>query len=185
MFKVELPKEPTRIWDLNVPIVKVDNNYHVYLTTEILEVAVYDELCFLLGQATKKDTFHMHISTPGGDLNSFIAIYNAMKKSAATIIGYLTGSVASAGTMITMGCDQLEVDDFTMFMCHNYSTQTSGKGSEIKVQQEFMEKLIANIMTTVYADFMTTEEIERLLEDKDYWFDKDDILERWSRKKAN
>lgn len=119
---------PKRIWDLDVPIIhdKKHNKIKVYLTGGIDEPSAYNELCYLLQEATKKDEIHMHLNTPGGIVDSAFMIANAMKRSKAKIIGHLSGTVASAGTLISMACDEIDAENHIAFMIHNYSGTMGG-----------------------------------------------------------
>jgi ATP-dependent protease ClpP protease subunit len=50
----------------------------------------------------------------------------AIKHSKAKVIGQLSGTVASAGTLITMACDEIVVTPHLSFMIHNYSGGMAG-----------------------------------------------------------
>jgi ATP-dependent protease ClpP protease subunit len=183
-IKFELPKEPTRVWDLYVPIVVDGVVTSVFLTNDVIEPSAYDEIIFLLDNATDEQHFKFYINTPGGDLDSTVGLIGAIDNTRASTSGKLSGSVASAGTMITMACDTIEVDNHTKFMVHTYSTGIQGKGNEVKAQQEFMNTAINDLMHDVYKGFLTTDEVEKLIEGTDYWFNKDELLRRWAIKQG-
>jgi ATP-dependent protease ClpP protease subunit len=176
------PEKDDNVWNQDVPIVKVGSDYSVYLTYEIMEPAVYNELCHLLRNAKDYETFHFYICTPGGNLDSAIVIIDAMRNSEALIIGHLSGSVNSAGTMITMACDEIEVAKHTSFMIHYYSAAMQGKGSELKQRQTFMNELLENLMTDVYKGFLTEEEIQSTIEGSDFWFNQEEVYKRWDNR---
>ena len=117
----ELPRDATRIWDIYVPIVKSGNVTTAYLTNEISNPELYNELCYLLKVAKKTDKFILNINTPGGALDSANMIIDAITSSPATVVASLSGTVASAGTIITLACDEIEIADYTAWMTHNYS----------------------------------------------------------------
>lgn len=114
------------IWSRDIPIAVKGDTVDVFMTTHIQEPEVYNELCYKLINAKSSDTFYMWLNTPGGVIDSAFMISDAMRKSKARIIGKLSGTVASAGTLITLDCDELEVADHTSFMIHNYSTGMQG-----------------------------------------------------------
>ncbi len=124
----ELPKDSTRVWDLAVPIVVNKNRIDAYITDEISEPSDYNELCYLLNVASPAETFYLHINTPGGIIDSAFHLIDAIETSAARVIAILTGTVASAGTIITLACDDIQVAAHTTWMSHNYSGGISGKG---------------------------------------------------------
>ena len=117
---------PSRVWDLYVPIVSNKNTVHVYLTDGIDEPSFYNELCHSLYCADESDTFYFHINTPGGMLDTTFMLLDAMRNSKAHIIGHLTGTVASAGTIIALTCDELICSDDLSWMSHYYSSMIGG-----------------------------------------------------------
>lgn len=177
-----LPNDPVRMWDLPVPIIKSGNVTNVYLTSEISSPDTYNELCHTLINAEPHETFIVNLNTPGGDLDSAIMILDALRCTEATTIAYLTGQVSSAGTMITMGCKEVRIAEHSSFMIHNYSAQVSGKGNELVARQDFMNRVLGKLMRDVYVGFLTQEEIESIIEGSDFWFDSEEVLERWAYK---
>lgn len=174
-----LPKDPVRIFDLNVPIITNGNRTTVFLTDDIQEPCVYDELLYLLQTAEKHQSFVLNINTGGGVLDSAIMLSSAIKNSLATVTANLAGSVASAGTMIALACDRMEIAPHTSFMVHYYSAHIQGKGSDIKQQQAFMERSLVNLFNDAYCGFLTNEELTKAVEGTDYWFDHIETAERW------
>ena len=117
-----------RTWDFTVPIVTTGRHTDCYFSTEIDEPHFYNEICQLIRTAFKGDTITLHLNTPGGVIDSAFMVIDAIKSSKATITAHLTGTVASAGTIIALACDKLEVAQHTTFMIHNYSGGSFGKG---------------------------------------------------------
>lgn len=126
-FEVQIPKEPTRIWELEVPIITAGNTTTAFLTTDIGMPCEYDELIFMLDQAEEQDKFIIKIATQGGVLDSAIALSNAIKQSKAHVVAELTATVASAGTMVALACDEVVAHPHLAFMCHTYSGVSAGK----------------------------------------------------------
>jgi ATP-dependent protease ClpP protease subunit len=182
-FPFALPQStPTRIWDLEVPL--VTNRFHTdaYILDSIEEPAVYSELCHKLRTAEKGDTFTIHLNTPGGMIDSAMMIIDAIKASKAKVTAQLTGTVASAGTIIALSCDQVAVADHTAFMIHNYSGGLSGKGHEMKARQEFIDSSLKAAFESFYQGFLTEKEMKDVIDGKDMWMGKDEVIERWSYK---
>jgi ATP-dependent protease ClpP protease subunit len=169
-------------FDRYVPIIQSKNITHVYITDEIAEPSAYNELCYALQTASPAETFHIYLNTPGGVIDSAFQITHAMKSSEATLVGHLSGTVASAGTLITLACDQIEVAPHTSFMAHNYSSGMVGKGGELKARQKHVEDSLEEAFKDFYAGFLTDQEIKDVIEDKDMWMGSAEILERWNRK---
>lgn len=172
------------VWDATVPIVKEDRVTRAYLTDAISEPADYNELCYRLNAATSDDTFYLHINTYGGMIDSAFMICDAIKHSKARVVAHLSGTVASAGTIITMACNDIIVSDHLSFMVHNYSSGLAGKGHEMKAQQKFMDSSLNDAFKEFYIGFLSEEEMEDIIDGKDLWIGSSDVKVRWDQKKA-
>ena len=183
MFDFELPKEVTRIWDLVVPYVKSTNQLDVYINTNIDEPSCYSEICYILSTLTEEETVNFHINTPGGILDSAFQLVDAIKGCRATTVAKLTGTVASAGTIIALSCDKLIVAEHTSFMIHNYSSSFGqAKGHELKARTEFTDKELNKAFKVFYSGFLTDTEIAEVIDGRDMWLSAEDVLARWSNK---
>lgn len=171
------------VWDRPVPVTYNDGLYNCYVASSIEEPLNYNELCYVLEQAKDTDTIVLHINTYGGHIDSAFKIIASVRRSPAKVIARLTGTVASAGTIIALSCDELEVEDFTHFMIHNYSTGTQGKGHEIMEYVNFTDKDLKKTFTKLYSGFLTTREINDVIKGKDMWLSAEDTRKRWAKKK--
>ena len=175
---------PTTEWDKYVPLITNKNSTHVYLTDGIDEPSFYNELCHNLYCADESDTFTLHINTPGGMLDTTFMLLDAMRNSKAHVIGHLTGTVASAGTIIALTCDELIASDDLAWMSHYYSAHIGGKGNEIKARQDFTERTTSATFRRIHEGFFTKKEIEEMIDGKDFWLDEHEVRERWARKQS-
>ena len=169
-------------WDKVVPIITSHHHTDAYLTDGIEEPAVYNELCHVLRTSHKGDTITLHLNTPGGMVDSAFMIVDAIKASKARVTAYLSGTVASAGTLIALSCDKVEAADHTSWMAHNYSGGLSGKGHEMKARQEFMDSSLNAAFKEFYAGFYTDNEMQEIIDGKDSWIGKKEILQRWDNR---
>ena len=177
-------REKHTIWDNMLPIVVHDNgDLEAYITESIDEPSVYNELCHRLRLAPASSTVTLHINTPGGIIDSALMIIDAIKASKAKIIGYLTGTVASAGTIIALACDELIVGEHTTFMIHNYSSSgIHGKGHELKAYQNFIDSHLEAAFRSFYRGFLTTKEMTSVIDGQDLWLNQAEVLKRWEAK---
>jgi len=168
-------------WDEYVPVVydKTDNTVHAYITDSIDVPSEYNKLCYILDSAKKSDKFTLHINTPGGMVDSALMLINSIKNSKATVKARLSGTVASAGTIISLSCDTLEVSPHTSFMIHNYSSGMQGKGHEMKAYQNFIDANLNKAFKAMYSGFLTDTEMDEVIEGKDLWINSDEVAERW------
>ena len=86
--------------------------------------------------------------------------------------------------MIAMYCDDLVVADGVNFMVHNYSSGIVGKGHEIKAQQAFVDAEINRQYHAMYTGFLTPAEIKAVINGKDMWMGRDEVLRRWEQRKV-
>ena len=181
----ELPKTPTRLWDLSVPII-VDTKHaqiDAYITGSIDEPSHYNELCYLLSAATSETRFYIHINTPGGIIDSAFMVANAIERSKAKVTGCLSGTVASAGTLIAMSCDELNATPHLSFMIHNYSGGMTGKGHEMKARQQFTDNHLNEAFKYYYTGFLSNEEMQRIIDGTDMWMSTSEVERRWLQKR--
>lgn len=166
------------VWDQYVPIISDKNNTVAYLTDSIDEPSTYNELCFKLKTASPAEIFTLVINTPGGYIDSAVMLVDAIKSSKAKVIAEISGTVASAGTVITLACDEVNIADHTAFMIHNYSGGLQGKGHEMKAHQEFVDRNLNNSFKTFYKNFLTEAEMDSVIDGKDLWMDKAEVQAR-------
>jgi ATP-dependent protease ClpP protease subunit len=182
LFKEE-KKDTMSEWDKDVPITVRGKVVTAYLMSEIYEPEVYNELCYTL-EYTSADYVRLVMNNGGGQLDSMLSIIDAIKRSNATVVAVLSGTVASAATMIALACDEIEVADHTSFMIHSSSGGTTGKHHETKAYMEFSDKNLENIFKDLYKSFLTDDEIAKVLEGKDMWMGKKETLERFANMKG-
>lgn len=176
--------KPKDEWDDYCPIIENGKTIDVYLTEIIEAPSEYNRLYHKILSASKGTKINLHINNGGGVIDSAVMITDAITRSAATVKAHLSGTVASAATLITMECDDIYVAPYTQFLIHNYSGGVHGKGKEAKDQMDFVNEEIGNTFKQAYGGFLTEAEIGTVIEDKDFWMGKDEILKRWEGRKA-
>lgn len=171
-------------FDDYVPVIqsKDGRTTDIYLTDTITYPSEYNKTCYVLDNAVHGDIVTMHINNGGGHIDSAFQIINSMKNSKAHIIGKLSGTVASASTVIALHCHAFDVADYTAFMIHNYSGGVMGKGHEIKAQQDFVDKELNSAFRTIYSGFLTEKEMAQVINGRDIWIGKSEVLFRWSNR---
>ena len=181
VFKEE-KKDVISEWDKCVPIVVKDDVVTVYLNEEVYEVDTYNELCYTL-ENTKAKQVRLYMNNSGGSMETMISLIASMNKCEAEIIGVLSGSVASAATMLALHCDKLEIADYTGWLTHYYSGGFGGKGNELKARHDFESVEIPKMFRQIHKGFLTNAEINRVIDGKDIWLNKEQVLERFAKMK--
>jgi len=158
------------------------NVHELYLSGNIESSDNYIAWYDIIRHATANDVIKIYINSYGGDMFAAIQFLRVLNDSQATVIVSVEGACMSAATMIFMCADQIEVSNHSMFMFHNYSGGTIGKGGEmfeqLRHEREWSEKLLRE----VYTDFLTEKEIQSMLDNKDLWMDGDEVVKRLNKK---
>jgi ATP-dependent Clp protease protease subunit len=156
--------------------------HHFYVVEEIKQVEYYLNMINTIRTAEQHDTVFIYLNTPGGSLHTAIQIIAAIRQSAATIVTCLEGEVCSAGTMIFLAGHKHVVSQNCTFMIHNYSQWVGGKGNDITIQVKYTESYFRKLADDIYGGFLTKEEIESVLEGKDFWMESEEVIRRVSDK---
>lgn len=91
----------------------------------------------------------IEINSPGGDPFEAFAIHDSIKQLNVKTIGRITGTAASAATIILAACDIREMSENSTYLVHNASTFVQGTKEEMKDAVDELEK-IDNKMLAIY-----------------------------------
>ena len=158
--------------------------HEFYLSGEIDSSDNYVEWFDTIRHAGESDVVKIYINSPGGDLFTAIQFMRVLAETEATVIASVEGACMSAATMIFLCAEQFEVTPHSMFMFHNYSGGTFGKGGEMIDQLQHERKWSEGLLREVYADFLSEDEITSILDNRDIWLDGKEILARLTNKVA-
>jgi len=184
MFEETDEKLENSRWTKTVPIIARGSTVTAYLMNEVYEPDTYNELCYTL-EHTAADYVELVMNNTGGMMDSMVMIRESIAKSNATVVAVLSGTVASAATMVALACDEVEVAQYTSWLTHYYSGGSAGKGNEIKAKHDFDEVEIPKMFKEIHTGFLTDEEIDRVIDGKDIWLNKDEIETRFARMKGS
>lgn len=180
----EEKKDVASTWDKTVPIVARNGVVTAYLISEVYEPECYSELCYTL-EHTEASQVRLVINNGGGRADAMLSIISSMNKCQCEIVGVLSGSVASAATIIALQCDKLEVAPHTSWLTHYYSGGLEGKGNEIEAQYEFEKVHMPRMFKDLHKGFLTDIEMNKVIKGKDLWFGTDEILERFTKMRGS
>lgn len=152
--------------------------HEFYLSGPIEDAEEYIEWFDTIRNASSTDTIRIYINSPGGDLYTTLQFLRVMSDTDATVVCSVEGACMSAATMIFLHGHSQEVTPHSLFMFHNYSAGTFGKGGEMYDQLQFERQWSENFMTEVYQDFLTAEEIASMMHNKDIWMGSDEVVKR-------
>lgn len=154
------------------------NLHTLYLTGEIESPDEYTDVFEGIRMAGPSDVIKIHINSPGGDLFTAIQFMRVLKETEAKVVTSVEGACMSAATLIFLAADQFEISEHSVFMFHNYSTVMYGKGGELFDGIMHDRKWSENLLKSEYEGFLTAEEVDSLLNNKDIWLDADEAMQR-------
>jgi len=152
--------------------------HEFYLSGEIGEASEYVDWFDTIRNCGASDTVKTYINSPGGDLYTTLQFLRVMGECEGTIITSVEGACMSAATMIFLHGHQHEVTPHSLFMFHNYSAGVFGKGGEMFDQLTFEREWSRKFMTEVYDNFLTPDEIQSMLNNRDIWMTSEEVATR-------
>jgi ATP-dependent protease ClpP protease subunit len=153
-----------------------------YLSEEIGDASDYIQWFHDIRNSRPTDVVKIHINCPGGNLFTTIQFMQALSETEAHIMVSVEGACMSAATLIFLMADEYMITDHSMFLFHNYSAGTAGKGGEMYHGMVHERNWSANLFKDMYSDFLTEGEIKEMLEDKDIWMDAHQVLDRLEKR---
>jgi ATP-dependent protease ClpP protease subunit len=159
------------------------NIHEFYLSGEIESSENYISWFDTIRHAGENDVVKIYVNSPGGDIFTAIQFMRALQETSASVVVSVEGLCASAATMIMLCADSYEVSEHTMFMFHNYSGGTFGKGGEMLDQLKHERAWSEKLLRDGYKYFLTDAEITSMLDNKDIWMDGDEVIKRLKARK--
>lgn len=152
--------------------------HEFYLSGPIEDAENYIDWFDTIRNASSTDAIRIYINSPGGDLYTTLQFLRVIGESEAHITTSVEGACMSAATMIFLHGHSQEVTPHSLFMFHDYSSGTFGKGGEQYDQIQFERQWSRKFLTEVYAGFLTDQEIESMMHNKDIWMDSEEVIRR-------
>ena len=132
--------------------------------------------------AKPTDIIKLHLNSPGGDLFTAIQFMHVFEQTAAQIHVSVEGTCNSAATLLFLYADQFEISPHSLFMFHNYSSGTFGKGGEMYDNIVHERKWSQKLFQDVYRGFLDDDEIKSILDNKDIWMDSAEVVDRLNKR---
>ena len=161
------------------PISRVHN---FYLTGDIKNPSEYIQWFETIRNSSEADVVMFHINSFGGDLFTAIQFMRVLNETKANIVASVEGACMSAATLIFLTAKHWEISNHSMFMFHNYSGASIGKGGEMYDQISHFKVWGDKLLKDVYSDFLTPDEIKDILNNKDVWMTGEEVSKRLLKK---
>lgn len=158
------------------------NDYIIRLARDITQPDDFADEFQLFAGAGPNDTIKLQVVSYGGSVDTCHMIRKAMDECEARITGWIGPTCASSAGAIVLACDDWEVDDMSSLMVHTGSYSTLwGKSPDVVAHASHSDKMITKFIRSTYAGFLTEEEIVRVLDGKEYWFEGEELVMRLQR----
>jgi len=157
--------------------------HEYYLVGEIEEASKYTEWFNQMRHYPENDFVKIYINSCGGDLWSAIQFMRVIRECKAPVMVSVEGACMSAATIVFLMADEYEISAHSMFMFHNYSGGTIGKGGEMIDQIKHERKWSEGLLREIYSDFLNPDEIQAILDNKDIWMGGEEVVNRLNKRK--
>lgn len=154
------------------------NHFDVFIDGEVGDPSEYRELIATLFNAGEGDTMAIYINSPGGNLDSALAIIEGLKNTSAHVTGIIIGACHSAASLISMYCADVAVMDNAYSLVHTASFGSSGNTNNVKSHTEFTVKMVEKLLNDTYEGFLSKGELNKVKQGVELWFDADEIRVR-------
>lgn len=171
-------KEITIAGPTNMFTKVIARQYSFYLSGEVKEPEEYIEWFDAIRNAGPDDDVTIHINSMGGNLDTALQFIRVLGETQACVTTSIEGSCMSAATMIFLQGQNFQITPYSLFMTHNYSGGAFGKGGEIYDNIVYERNWSKEFLTEIYKDFLTSTEIQQMLDNKDLWLHHKDVEER-------
>lgn len=152
--------------------------YEYYLLGNIGDPEDYVELCHALRTARPEDKFILRFNSGGGQVRTGNQILNALHECEALTIGFIEHDCGSMCTFLFLACKTWGVSKYAEWFSHTVSGGNYGKECETFEASQFLRRQTHKRIREEYANFLTEEEIEKILTGTDIYLDADEIMER-------
>lgn len=157
----------------------------VYLTNHFSDARYMLDILQMLRTTTENDSVNFYLNNYGGDCASGTQLINAVKQcKAKDIVVYVDAGIYSmasvfAVAVVKMAGAGIVLGDDVMFMFHNYSGGTHGKGHELEAAIKADKVLFEQSDINRLFPFMSTQELTDMRHGKDFYFHNEELIVRF------
>lgn len=149
-----------------------------YMPPEIEGIDEFIDFLRAVTDARQNDEVNIHINCVGGDIVTAFNIIDVLATSQANIHISVEGNCCSAATMIALTGDSWDIMPHSYFMCHTYTSFRFGKRQEVNATTEFDKKWLDKSIRDIYKNFLTEDELDRMMRGEDFYFTAEEVVDR-------
>ena len=154
------------------------HHYLITLNDEIGVASEYSELIALLKFANENDVVEIEINNNGGCVDTALQIKNAISECKAHVITCLNVAAHSAASVVMLAGHSYKIGKYASMVIHEGFSGLSGKPSDIRKHIDFYNKQLDRIVTEVYSEILTEEEIKQVLNGLELILDDTELMKR-------
>lgn len=155
-------------------------HYNIYLFGPIEDVSQFIGPIEVLQAAGENDLVEIHLSTPGGDMNATDTFLQAMHECEGRVVVRASGGVHSCGSIILMHANEFTLSENFNTLIHNGSTGTGGDLNKFTAAAKHSVEYMTKVLRQTYEGFLTPEELDAMIEGKDFWLNGEEFMRRWN-----
>jgi ATP-dependent protease ClpP protease subunit len=169
--------QPQRIQTASVQI----QQHKIRLNGDITEPESFTDELNVIENLGENDSATIVINTNGGHLDTAVEFCSAIIGTEGYVHGHINGCAHSAGSMIFLKCHSYSISPYATMLIHSPSGGFVGKFGDLFAQAEHFKDWTNFFYKDVYEDFLTEEELEKVIDGKDMWLNASQIEERLER----
>lgn len=158
--------------------------YDVMFDREVDAPNEHQEELYVMRQAGEGDLVNMRINTDGGRISTATAVHGIITKSKAQFHAILESDASSVGSMLFLMADTQEVYPLATMYIHTCQSGMGGHSQEMKAYGQFIGDLAEKLVREVYKDFLSEEEMVKVLDGGVIWLQAEEIEERLKLREA-
>ena len=138
----------------------------------------------ILEEAHEQDDIIFYFNSPGGDITTLNLFINALRRCKSKNILARVNYAASAAALLALYCDNIEFNVNATLMLHTYSGLRYGKSQEMESEMIHCKKNYESLLKYICKKILTDEEVEQMLNGKDFYFDGEEAIKRLKARAA-
>ena len=138
----------------------------------------------ILEEAHEEDDIIFYFDSPGGRIHTLNLFLNALRRCKSKNVLARVNYAASCAALLALYCDNIEFNTNATMMLHTYSLLDYGKGQEINASIDLYDASNKELIKYICQKILTDEEIEQLLNGKDFYFNGEEAVKRLKARAA-
>lgn len=154
----------------------LSTQYDIKLSKEVTSDlnSYFDIIQTLDNEVKAGDVVNIKLASYGGDLHSGKALAHAIKNCKGGVIIHAISDCYSMAAILALCGDALYIYPGNYLMFHNYSGGEIGKAGEIATSNQANQRSWAKTLKYFCHPFLTLEEIDSIMADKDKYIHDDE-----------